>query len=79
MGGIDSHLRLHEGRLSAGITERGGSARDDGEGEGGFQTHPPTMENVGGGWSRGTPLQEGGGWRWEWVGLTVKVDDKILA
>ena len=84
---MDSRPRLHGGRLCAGITEgcalrgndgRGGSAWDDGEGEGGFETHPYDGERRRWVVTRDAPTGRrvvgvGG------VGLTVKVDGKILA
>ena len=72
---MDSRPRLHGGRLCAGMTgdglwrERGvpcagmteGEALHGMTGKGRVGLKPtPTMENVGGGWSRGTPLREGG-------------------
>ena len=55
-------------RLCAGMTE--GEALHGMTGKGRVGLKPtPTMENVGGGWSRGTPLREEGGWRWEGCGF----------
>ena len=61
---MDSRPRLHGGRLCAeGCALRGteGEALHGMTGKGRVGLKPtPTMENVGGGWSRGTPLREGG-------------------
>ena len=74
-------LRGNNGRgvPCAGITERGGSAWDDGEGEGGFETHPYDGERRRWVVTRDAPTGRRVVGVGRGVGLTVKVDGKILA